>query len=171
MSDEKYIMNFDTAEKEEIERQYLSVVSNYIFYYGKRAQKCKIEYYTLSIIKFTAVGIIPLLETLQNSSSMQWRVSIAALICILAETIMGLLRVRSKWPLYRDTYNILMSVQRKYLSQKDRSDCDFKIFVDQVEDIIRSEADSWKTIVKQKKVNDDPKHNESDSGIVDDSKF
>lgn len=153
--DSRYYLYLETDNTAERETQYLEVVTNYIQYYGVRARRCKYQYYILSIIKFTAVGLIPVLQKMEELSwfaGMTWTVSAASALCLLMEAVIGLMNLRSKWSLYRDTYNMLLSVQRKYLAKRpDRTDilC-FNEFVDQVESIIGGEADKWKETVSRK---------------------
>lgn len=142
-----YIQDLPFANEQE--RKYLNIVSNYIKYYGKRAKKCKFQYYTLSILKFLAVGAIPVIESIGADNSFPWASAGAAAISILMEAIIGLWHIRSKWTIYRETYNSLMRVQRKY-AVKRQGFCSrgFDDFVDAVEEIIENEAQCWKNTVK-----------------------
>lgn len=147
-----YIPLEDTADREE---QYLRIVTNYIQYYGVRSRRCKYQYYTLSIIKFTAVGLVPVLQKMEELSwfaEMAWTVSAASALCLLMEAVIGLMKLRSKWTLYRNTYNALLSVERKYLLKRaaGMDSKQFEEFVNQVESIISVEADKWKETVSRK---------------------
>ena len=154
-NDSRYYISLEADNASDRETQYLQIVTNYIQYYGVRARRCKYQYYTLSVIKFTAVGLIPVLQKMEELSwfaGMAWMVSAASALCLLMEAVIGLMKLRSKWSLYRNTYNALLSVQRKYLVKRaEKTDMvRFNEFVDQVESIIGVEADKWKETVSRK---------------------
>ena len=71
-------------------------MSSYIIYYGERAKKCKFKYYTLSIIKILAIGLIPVLERINFLDNFLWIVALASSISLSMEAIIGLVKLRSK---------------------------------------------------------------------------
>lgn len=131
------------------EKKYLTVVANYIRYYGQRARKCKIQYYTLSVLKFLTLGAIPVIESAGVDAFYPWASAGAAAVSILMESIMGLWHIKTKWTIYRDTYNSLLREQRKY-AVKRQGFCrqEFDKFCDTIENIIKAEAQYWKENVR-----------------------
>lgn len=150
-SDEEFFMPFNAIQDENKEKAYFTIVENYIKYYGRRAHRCKMQYYTLSIIKFSAVGLVPVLENINIGIELSWCVSAASAVCLLMEAIIGMMHLRSKWALYRDTYNELLGVQRKYGIHRKCGHCTeaFNEFVSQAEEIIQNEAYKWRETVKK----------------------
>lgn len=150
----KFHMSFSTKPGKCTEEEYMGVVDNFIEYYGYRARKCKIQYYTLNIIRLLALALVPVLEVLNESISFQWAVVLASAIALLMEGIISLWKVRKKWVLYRDTYNRLLREQRKYVVKRNERNRmpyetseDFNKFFDLVESIIQSEGDKWKETI------------------------
>lgn len=148
MEDADYYMQ-DLPCTDAQEKKYLMVVSNYISYYGQRARKCKIQYYTLSIIKFLALGAILVIESAGVDVFCPWASTGAAAVSIFMESIIGLWHIKTKWTVYRDTYNSLLREQRKY-AVKRQSFCrqEFDKFCDLIENIIKAEAQYWKETVR-----------------------
>lgn len=138
------------------EEEYLQVVANYIEYYRKRAKFFKYQYYVLTIIKFITLGMIPVFESIDATAGMPWIPAVASSVCLIVEAVIGLMHMKDKWILYRNTSNHLMSEQRKYLAlkngNKNADSCDaFRNFVKNVEELIGKEAEEWRTVAKASK--------------------
>lgn len=80
-----------------------------------------------------------------------WNVFETEMMKFLMEAIIGMMHLRSKWALYRDTYNELLGVQRKYGIHRKCGHCTeaFNEFVSQAEEIIQNEAYKWRETVKK----------------------
>lgn len=158
--DEDFFLSFDSIQGENKEQNkeqtYFSVIANYIKYYRQRAHKCKMQFYTLSTIKFLSISLIPVLENINTNIELSWSVSAASAVCLLMEAIIGLMHLRSKWALYRSTYNELLGVQRRYGIHRSCGVCTsaFEEYVSQAEDIIQKEACAWEKTVRKKDLDD-----------------
>lgn len=157
----KFHLSFSTKPGKCTEDEYMEIVDNYIEYYCLRAHRCKIQYYTLNIIRLVALALVPVLEILNESIPFQWTTVLASSIAILMEGIIVLWRVRKKWALYRDTYNRLLRAQRKYMVKRkesnqnaDENSKEFDEFFELVESIIQSEGNQWKDTVNRESDSD-----------------
>lgn len=150
MKENLYIMKkIDSTEQD-----YFEVVSNYINYYSRRAQRCKNQYYGANIVKFIALASIPVIQMTNIAISRPWIAGSASAVCLFVESIMALWRTREKWIMYRDSYNMLTNEQRqyaigygKYYGERKQ----FQEFVVNVEKIISDEARKWSETVREKK--------------------
>lgn len=143
-------------EDVEKEKKYMESVINYIEYYNYRSRSCKYSFYILMIIKMVSLGIIPVLELAQTNGSWAVRIGMVSFFGLLCEALQEAFRLKEKWILYRNTYNILTSEQRQYAVKKGKykgSSEDFQKFVENVEEIIGDEARKWDKAVKKKGTN------------------
>lgn len=144
-----YIQKYDEAKDE-----YYNIVSNYIQYYDHRATRSKWEYYILNTVRLLAIASVPVVQVLDQQSAYTWVVVAVSSLCLFLESIMGLVKIKDKWILYRKTNNVLMSKQRNYAVEYQMAASDqqllFRQFVIDVEEIIDEEARKWSETVMRK---------------------
>lgn len=147
-------MSFDSRQEENKEQAYFSVIADYIKYYRQREHKCKMQFYTLSIIKFLSIILILILalKNINTDIELSWCVCTASAVCLLMEALIGLMHLRSKRALYQNTYNELLEVQRRYEIHRSCGVCTsaFEEYVSQAEDIIQKERCAWEKTVRKK---------------------
>lgn len=142
---EDYYMPYNCVSPEDREEKYFSVIEHYIKYYAGRARKCKLLYCTLNIIKIASMAAIPVFEYFDLTDHFFWTATMASSVSLAMEAVIGFMHLRRKWALYRDTFNTLVAVQRKYVAKRRCGYCrdDFEDFVNEAESVMRNEAFSW----------------------------
>lgn len=146
----QYYLNCINASSE----QYFQVVNNYIDYYSKRAKKYRRFYFIGCFIKTILLAGILVIQSITEIASMPWIAATASAICLVIETMMGVMHSQEKWELYRNTFNMLMSEQRQYATgcgryygeEKKKT---FQMFVINVEQLIGDEARKWSEMVQR----------------------
>lgn len=136
------------GEKTEYDR----IVSIYIKYYHMRAKKCKMLFYTGSVIKLGLLGVIPVFQVTGTFTKSPGLLTVLSSGAVFVEGCMVLFRLQEKWILYRNTCNRLLSVQRQYNGTRDREpDSQMLEYIAAVEEIIGDEARQWMEMVRDKK--------------------
>lgn len=138
---------------------YLDIVGCYIEYYDRRAKRCKFEYYSLSIAKYIALALIPVLEVVKFSATPALVTSLTS-FSLLIESVLELWKTKEKWSNYRLVNSMLMSAQRRFISDgKPENEEAFRSFVDEIETMITDEARKWVETIKSKKKEKDAEEN------------
>jgi len=125
------------------------IVLAYIDYYDNRADLYKYTYRILSILKYAALAVIPVIQISSAASDFPWIVAIFSSLCILLDSIINLFQMKEKWILYRNTNCKLMSEQRQYLLHMggyyglDNEQC-LQMFVSKMEEIVGCESKEWR---------------------------
>lgn len=144
--------HFD-GECEDVQKEYLKIVENYIEYYHKRANNCKYTFYIISSIKVILIALVPITQLYSDMEIMKLLSVIASTLVLALESLLGLYKLRDKWFLYRETCNILMSELRTF--QVLGNCCSicrdtFEKFVLEIEGRINDEARKWVQTVRRK---------------------
>ena len=152
-----YIKKNDVKLPED-EKEYLCFVYHYIQFYYNIAEYYKVWYRFLSVVKIMILAFIPVSQACDYLVKFPWVIALASSMCILLESVAALFNMKDKWILYRKVGNILMCEERKYVTgtgayQQEDKVKNFKLFVENTENIISSEADDWNQMVQSTKQN------------------
>lgn len=139
----------------DIEAAYMEIVKNYIEYYHVRARKCKFEYQFLSVTKYIALALIPIVQAIGMLQKFPWMATFLTSLCMLIESVLLMRKTKEKWIHYRAMANEVMGEQRKYRALEGRnSGIKFEEFVNRMENLVSEEAKKWcETVKKQEDKN------------------
>lgn len=134
--------------------RYCVIVQNYIEYYHRRARLYKVWYLALSVIKFLALAVIPVVQATELAADAPWIAAVASSACLFLESVMELFHMKDKWNLYRKTESRLVSEERQFKTRtgiyRHIEDVDlFYAFVGNIESIIDSEGAEWDRMVQK----------------------
>lgn len=128
------------------------IVLAYIDYYHNRANLYKYAYRGLSILKYLALAVIPVIQASPAADKFSWTVAIFSSLCILLDSVINLFQMKEKWILYRNTNCKLMSEQRQYQLRMGGyygldSEKMMQLFVSRIEEIVGGESKEWRETV------------------------
>ena len=140
----------DRSDDAEIENAYMEIVRNYIEYYHTRARKCKFEYQIMSVIKYVALALIPVVQAIGMIQKVPWIATVLTSICMMIESVLLMRKTKEKWIHYRAMANEVMGEQRKYRALEGRNGGkSFEEFVNGIESLVSEEAKKWCETVKK----------------------
>lgn len=143
------ILNHDNWEEE-----CMRIVLAYVNYYNSRAKMYKYAYRILSVTKYIALAVIPIVQVIPSINKVPWIAVAASSLCILLDSIINLFGMKEKWILYRNSHSKLMSEQRQYASRCGKyygftDDARFSLFVKNLEEIYMGESAEWNETVNR----------------------